>query len=403
MAALIALWQWFVHHWDIVTIAIVFVACLGLLIWRDVSRQKATNHKQLPDSPAKNAVKGLGDSEIERLRNECEEARQAVSQLRLENDRLHQHRIDLMGSQIVDLKSQSTQANAPPPALPEEPDLRVDYRKLPERERGALIFRIRSGPPTTICRIGPVISEQTYRTESELVRLTDFIPDIEVGHDAECRILSRTLEQVLEAGGPTVSDSIVVDYTANNSRLSRNFFLYKNADGSIVWSTQDRKVPPKDLQDIRKLLGSLGQSLYDLVYAGQLKAMALECEAMQAQLIKILETRTTTELDLSTPMMRRIIFLDDAETTVPCWERLRLMSFRDRYQQYLGRFEELSLGAVIPRIPTLPNDMQAAALIGSMSQQAAAILALSENFRDRYAAIWFVIPANATSSTMPHT
>src|ERR1035441_7237034 len=42
MAALIAMWQWFIHHWDIITILIVFAGSLGLLIWRDVSRRYKT-------------------------------------------------------------------------------------------------------------------------------------------------------------------------------------------------------------------------------------------------------------------------------------------------------------------------------------------------------------------------
>jgi hypothetical protein len=37
VAALIALRQWFLNHWDLLTISIVFIALLALLIWRDVS------------------------------------------------------------------------------------------------------------------------------------------------------------------------------------------------------------------------------------------------------------------------------------------------------------------------------------------------------------------------------
>lgn len=38
VAAVVAAWQWFTHHWDLITIILVFAVSLGLLIWRDVSR-----------------------------------------------------------------------------------------------------------------------------------------------------------------------------------------------------------------------------------------------------------------------------------------------------------------------------------------------------------------------------
>jgi hypothetical protein len=40
MAALVAAWQWFVNHWDIVLIIIVFVASFGILLWRDFSGRR---------------------------------------------------------------------------------------------------------------------------------------------------------------------------------------------------------------------------------------------------------------------------------------------------------------------------------------------------------------------------
>jgi len=52
MAALIALRQWFIHHWDILTIVIAFVVPLALLVWRDISHR----HRGSDSLPQANAV-----------------------------------------------------------------------------------------------------------------------------------------------------------------------------------------------------------------------------------------------------------------------------------------------------------------------------------------------------------
>jgi hypothetical protein len=52
MAAVVLLWQWVIHHWDVVTIVIVFVVCLGLLIWRDFSGRFPYRRPSVPPSDA---------------------------------------------------------------------------------------------------------------------------------------------------------------------------------------------------------------------------------------------------------------------------------------------------------------------------------------------------------------
>lgn len=47
LAAVLALWQRLVHHWDMVTIGIVFATCLVLLLWRDRSVHREHNAVQL--------------------------------------------------------------------------------------------------------------------------------------------------------------------------------------------------------------------------------------------------------------------------------------------------------------------------------------------------------------------
>lgn len=57
LVALVGFRQWFAHHWDIVTLALVFLACLGLLIWRDFSHRG-----DYPDSAGGKPVTGTNEA-----------------------------------------------------------------------------------------------------------------------------------------------------------------------------------------------------------------------------------------------------------------------------------------------------------------------------------------------------
>jgi hypothetical protein len=56
VAAIVAFWQWFAHHWDIVTIIIAFAVPLVLLVWRDWSRSRA--RAELPSGSVTSADVG---------------------------------------------------------------------------------------------------------------------------------------------------------------------------------------------------------------------------------------------------------------------------------------------------------------------------------------------------------
>lgn len=74
VAALVASWQWFKHHWDIVTIAIAFGIPFILLLWRDwsISRHgiatppsKDVAPTQLLSSPIENLARPVSRSAME--------------------------------------------------------------------------------------------------------------------------------------------------------------------------------------------------------------------------------------------------------------------------------------------------------------------------------------------------
>jgi hypothetical protein len=291
----------------------------------------------------------------------------------------------------------------------EQPDLKVEYRDADSTaQRPRLIFKLRKGSPVKIRNVGVLISEETYRTANRFVLLQEVIPEVEPEHPVECQISclrndetreATSLQDVLEAGGPTVSDSVIVEYEADNNRFSRRFFLHKNADGSIVWSTENRQVyASQDLRALRIKLSSLRNVIDDLIHVGELSALAQESATLESRLIEILQEKAAKHGIINKPMRHEIISLDPQETTLPSWERLRLMSFRDRYNQLQSRSASLSLPSSVPHLPNIPNELTAVEFMRRIAAHRDAVIKVGSDIRNTYAAKFFGSAARATMS-----
>jgi hypothetical protein len=177
IAAFLALVEQFKHHLDITTIAAVFGCSLGLMLWID--RKRGSSHRT--------EVEGALDRQ----------------------------------------------------PLADAPDVRMSY--IAGDRRSKLIFENkRQNTTATIRAIHPLTSQAFYEGVYPLTLLKSTFPPLDFGGSVECEISAvgdgPSLEAVMEQGGPDVSDWVVIDYDSNGHEFSRCFTLYKNSDGSIVWT-----------------------------------------------------------------------------------------------------------------------------------------------------------------------
>jgi hypothetical protein len=190
LAALIALWQWFIHHLDVVTIVLVFVTCLGLLIWRDISRR--TNRRYTQTEPEIAPVRSPVDTSLK-------------------------------------------------PLPVDAPRLRVDC--VSSKHKGKLIFR--SDKPGTVQAVRPLLSRDKYEMQHEFSIIPDPPFAIDANNPVECTLggLRRDsspdlLEflDILRRGAPETSDSVVIDYSDDHGNsFSRSFEVRRQNDDSVTW------------------------------------------------------------------------------------------------------------------------------------------------------------------------
>jgi hypothetical protein len=176
-----------------------------------------------------------------------------------------------------------------------QPDLRVSHESL-HGNRGKILFKTSSSKPIKIVKVGPLISEELYRAEHELVLLKTVYPDIEANAPLECQMLgvndvkrhlSTSLESVLESGG-TSSDSVVIEYSSEDGIFSKNFSLYKNSDGTIVWDTKQPGTVPGDLSDLRHRISLLKSAPEQLPFIGELTVLVKEANAVRQRLSNLM-------------------------------------------------------------------------------------------------------------------
>jgi hypothetical protein len=114
--------------------------------------------------------------------------------------------------------------------------------------------------------------------------------------------------------------------------------------------------PEKERQRIMKIRAATPNALL----ASQLRVFSHEAERLQNKLNQILIENDvdTNPLDLSHPLQGAWVYLgqsqDDGATL--SWQKLRLMSWRDRYLEYRDRWVVVGLDHVAP-LPMLPMDL----------------------------------------------
>jgi hypothetical protein len=166
--------------------------------------------------------------------------------------------------------------------------------------------------------------------------------------------------------------SLSVEYEIEGTKQSTLFFIYKNADGSIVWLTDKPNTQPQDLVAMHRRIALLDTARKDLPASGIVQFLAEESRFIAAHLRKILEENDLfiPKMDLSRPMKREIIYLENEtdETPLP-WQRRRLMVFADRYGRLIDRCEIRGL----PTPAAIPTGLEAEPFLGRLDAHATAL------------------------------
>lgn len=216
--------------------------------------------------------------------------------------------------------------------------LKVELR---DGEPPRLVFKVREGsPPTKIRNVGPLISEEWYHTEQPLILLQSEIPEVEKGEPVECQFLGADFKRTLEAGGPMTLDSITIQYTCEGSieLYSSQFILHKNADGSIVFSTDKTRISPKDLKDLRYRLLLLKEAEKELTYVGMVETLADEARTLKEHL-QAIHSQALNAADkgaqaaLAHPLSVNVL---DITTSLP-WYLVELCKFHGLYNDHRVR------------------------------------------------------------------
>jgi hypothetical protein len=114
--------------------------------------------------------------------------------------------------------------------------------------------------------------------------------------------------------------------------------------------------------------------------AGSLRLLKSTSLSLEGSLRGILN-KNMNQMDLSRPLTRQLIFLEENETSIP-WQRLRLMEFRDRYNEFSYDCKEFALHG----LPETPNALSFDDFIEALQRHRAAIIKRISDLTDRYSA-----------------
>jgi hypothetical protein len=263
---------------------------------------------------------------------------------------------------------------------PLDPDLSIAYANDPGR-RPRLMFKIRRNGPVKLNSIGPLVSEEAYRDEHDLELLQFVHPDIDVNTPVECemsgvrnpeRRLTLSLDSALEAGGPNTRDFVIVEYSDSGGHgFSKRFFLYKNQDGSVVWSTDEVQSEPRSLFQLRAKLGLLKTAIPNLILVGEACALVEEVRYVKLRLDGIIGEATGLQDSgalqrLESPLSLRC-FRECPESQPWTWDMKSLW----RFQALYAMLKERSLTYKFPfssgvMACNVPNDEVTLATLRSM-------------------------------------
>jgi hypothetical protein len=337
-------------------------------------------------------------TQIDELKEEKAALIKNRDELHSETDRLNQHIKDLMGT-IVGLKDKPMpQSNSVQSKAPKIPDIRVSYEDQ-AGNRAKLVFKTSNPTPVKILRIGPLVSQEMYRMEHELMLLKTVYPDVEIGSPAECQILGvndtkgklgTSLTSVLEAGGVT-SDSVLIEYAdADSNKFSKTFHLHKNSDGSIVWASEESPLPrPKDLSDLRHRLGLLKSAPEQLPYIGELKVLADEARSLKDYLQRIMEEAknlgdSKAFAALGQPLSLRL-FREKTETDPWEWYLQALWRFQGLYMEHRLRAFSYSLpfkSGFLEHV--VPTEVDFNSVVGMIGDHQNALVELAKKMKGPY-------------------
>ena len=222
--------------------------------------------------------------------------------------------------------------------------------------------------------------------------MTRVFPEVDARHPLECRISgvrdplaneTKSLPSVIESMGPHAVTSIVLEYETENKKQAERFFLHKNPDVNIVWQTNELIPATQDLRELNRRLRLLilESSAQDLPPAGAALFLSDEAGFIANQLNEILKENAILphSLDLSKPMTRSIIWLENEDEVKP-WQQRRLRIVADRYQRQIDRCQVRGL----PAPPNVPNEMEAGEVLAALAENSLALERFAKGVISRY-------------------
>lgn len=162
-------------------------------------------------------------------------------------DKLAEIPADIPQSEVI-----SVVRSTPPIDTPSKANFQAWYERPPDGKQ-IIGFKVaRDSPAVNIRKVGPLVSEETYRTEIDLSLHRSVFADIEPGRSIECGFSGNLIAQ-LEAGGPLAIDMIQIQFSeaGKTEVFNKSFFVHKNIDGTVVFSQEQPKIKTGDLRDLR--------------------------------------------------------------------------------------------------------------------------------------------------------
>jgi hypothetical protein len=329
--------------------------------------------------------------------------------------------------------------------LKDAPSILITYVKSPDGRR-RLIFSNERSRAALVRKISAITFREIHEAGYKMNIIPTVIQPVEMGVPVRCEVLgarnpdTRTtspLEDIFRHSTMGGSASLVLDYDdTDGKQFSRQFHLARGSDDSVAFVPDpvvyrgQFKAPVPAAQNLAELhlrldraeryptehaaaeqyaraleaetkhrqaaeqnsaelLATLKRSIFDLQRSGQLTLLAEEALSLADQFQRILYENSIEQspVNLSHPVSHAILVLDAANPEVLPWQRLRLMSFRDRYNAHRLRVIDCSLSSfnsdVLKQSP-LPIELQWEEMNSVLAQHRRELLKKAEELRTPY-------------------